>query len=162
NSFDCIDEQTVEVTVLGNTPTGFALQVVPSGSTVADLVVAGENLTWYADEELTTVLEDTTELVEGSTYYVISTEDECVSNALAITVAFEDENANACEVVVELYFEEYGDVTTWQVTDADGDVVASGGPYFDYDFTVTDNFMASTPPYSLEITIDDVEGEWCD
>lgn len=67
-------------------PEGEATQEFNSGATLADLEVTGEGLTWYADEELTTVLDETTVLVDGTTYYVTATNEYCESMALAITV----------------------------------------------------------------------------
>src|SRR5690606_38377634 len=46
----------------------------------------GENLTWYADQELTLEIGADTVAVDGTTYYVTQTIDECTSEALAITV----------------------------------------------------------------------------
>src|SRR5690606_20130140 len=68
------------------TPTGAATQTVLVGATIASLVVDGNNLVWYADEDLTTVLPETTLLVNGTTYYVVSETEDCQSDALAITV----------------------------------------------------------------------------
>jgi len=67
-------------------PQGDTQQTAEEGSTLADLTVIGENLTWYADEELTQELPDSTILIDGTTYYVTQTVGECISDALAITV----------------------------------------------------------------------------
>ena len=60
------------------------------GETLADLEddldFTGE-LTWYADEALTTELPDTTVIVDGTTYWVTQTIDGCESEALAVLVA---------------------------------------------------------------------------
>src|SRR5690606_33889834 len=61
---------------------------------LADLVVNGTNLVWYADADLTTILPNTTVAVDGTTYYVVSEADECQSEALAITVIVIDPCAN--------------------------------------------------------------------
>lgn len=66
-------------------PEGEAEQEFNSGETLADLEVSGEGLTWYADEALTEILEETTVLVDGTTYYVMATNEYCESVALAIT-----------------------------------------------------------------------------
>lgn len=68
------------------TPIGETTQTLLEGQTLADLIVEGDNLTWYADAELTTELPETTEVVDGTTYYVTQTIDGCESEALAITV----------------------------------------------------------------------------
>src|SRR5690606_15320244 len=67
-------------------PQGDALQTVEQGSVLADLVVEGENLVWYADEDLTEQLPETTELIDGITYYVVQAIDGCMSEVLVITV----------------------------------------------------------------------------
>lgn len=56
------------------------------GDTLADLIVCGENLTWYSDAAGTIVLPSFTELVDGTTYYVSQGEFGCESGLLAITV----------------------------------------------------------------------------
>src|SRR5690606_16637044 len=40
-------------------PTGDTAQTLNDGQTLADLIVEGENLQWYADEDLTQPLEET-------------------------------------------------------------------------------------------------------
>jgi hypothetical protein len=67
-------------------PEGEATQEFNSGETLADLEVMGEGLIWYADEELTEELDETTALVDGITYYVTASNEYCESTALAITV----------------------------------------------------------------------------
>src|SRR5690606_6436574 len=46
----------------------------------------GGNLVWYADEDLTEQLPETTELIDETTYYVIHTISGCMSEYLYITV----------------------------------------------------------------------------
>src|SRR5690606_27174557 len=72
------------------TPTGADAQTLLIGQTLANLIVSGDNLVWYADAALTTVLPDTTVAVDGTTYYVVSETDECQSAPLAITVTVID------------------------------------------------------------------------
>ncbi len=67
-------------------PTGEATQTLTEGQTLADLVVEGENLQWYADEDLTEELEDTHVAEDDTTYYVTQTIGLCTSEALAVTV----------------------------------------------------------------------------
>src|SRR5690554_4588520 len=71
------------------TPTGPDAQTLLIGQTLANLTVSGDNLVWYADAALTTVLPETTVAVNGTTYYVASVTDVCVSEPLAITVYIE-------------------------------------------------------------------------
>lgn len=68
-------------------PEGNAEQEYITGATLADIDVTGDNLTWYADAELTTELPDTTVLNHGTTYYVTANNGVCESAALAITVS---------------------------------------------------------------------------
>ena len=67
-------------------PAGNSAQDFEEGDTLADLDVTGEDLTWYADEDMQTVLPETTLLVDGSTYYVTQSTATCESAVLAITV----------------------------------------------------------------------------
>lgn len=84
------DREEAVATVIDNAvPTGDSNQEVASGSTLADLTVtAAGTLTWYADEDLTTVLADTEPITNGATYYVTQTTSTCESDALAITATF--------------------------------------------------------------------------
>src|SRR5690606_39469495 len=68
------------------TPTGEATQTVDEGTTLAQLIVEGENLQWYADADLTEALEDTHVAEDDTTYYVTQTIGVCTSEALAVTV----------------------------------------------------------------------------
>lgn len=68
-------------------PQAEAVQGFIDGDMLSDLTVTAEgSLTWYADEALTTILEDTTALVDQTTYYVTQTLNGCISEAIAITV----------------------------------------------------------------------------
>ena len=67
-------------------PTGDDLQYFEAGQTLADLDVTGDDLGWYADEDLTIVLDESTELVHNTTYYVVNIDGNCQSDALAVTV----------------------------------------------------------------------------
>ncbi len=69
------------------TPVGETNQTFTEGQTLASLDVTGVGLAWYADAELTEVVEATHELVHGTTYYVVTTNDDCQSEALAVTVS---------------------------------------------------------------------------
>tara|TARA_R110000850_G_scaffold277086_1_gene422438 strand:- start:184738 stop:186015 length:1278 start_codon:yes stop_codon:yes gene_type:complete len=84
---------TVNETAL---PDGEGTQGFDAGQTLADLVVTGENLTWYEDAGGMTEIPDTTPLVDGTTYYVSQTIDGCESGLLAIIV---QENLSTADVV---------------------------------------------------------------
>lgn len=76
------------------TPTGDALQSVTvplaPDATLANLVVSGTNVTWYATladaQAGTNALPLSTVLVSGNTYYAVSIVNGCRSAALAVTV----------------------------------------------------------------------------
>jgi hypothetical protein len=68
------------------TPTGLANQTFVTGQTIADIVVTGTGITWYADAALTTPLPTTTLLVDATTYYATQTSNGCTSTSLAVTV----------------------------------------------------------------------------
>src|SRR5690606_20822071 len=67
-------------------PIGYSTQTVASGMTLADLEVAGENLQWYADAELTEPLSENHIVENNTTYYVTQSVGACTSEALAIEV----------------------------------------------------------------------------
>src|SRR5690554_1690545 len=97
---ECVSDRIevlVTVSPLPTLPGGDSTQAVEEGSLISDLVVTGQNLTWYADADLTQEIPDTTELMNGATYYVTQTVGDCTSAVLAITVTFID----PCEDVTE-------------------------------------------------------------
>ncbi|WP_146185900.1 T9SS type A sorting domain-containing protein [Flavobacterium album] len=68
-------------------PEGDDTQDFEAGETLADLEVEGENIVWYADEALETILPDTTPLADETTYYAVATMGECRSgSSIAVTV----------------------------------------------------------------------------
>jgi hypothetical protein len=67
-------------------PTADTNQVFNSGETLADLIVTGTNLQWYANGHETNTIPSSTPLVSETTYYVSQTIDGCESNRLAISV----------------------------------------------------------------------------
>jgi hypothetical protein len=67
-------------------PTGEAFQTLSEGQTLADLVVEGENLIWYSDDNLEEQIPSTTVAEDNTTYFVTQTVGECTSEALAVTV----------------------------------------------------------------------------
>lgn len=74
-------------------------QYFEEGATLADLVVEGENLTWYDEEG--NVLPADTVLVAGTTYYVTQTIDGCESDATEVYVDIA--LGNGGEVLAGLY-----------------------------------------------------------
>src|SRR5690606_21767902 len=69
-------------------PVGNAAQEVPYGSSLADLVVSGDDLRWYTDDDLQHEVDVTAvfDAMGSFTRYVTQTIGECTSEALAITV----------------------------------------------------------------------------
>lgn len=73
-------------------PTGQALQTFNTvATTIADLVVTGSNITWYASASdantLSNPLASSTVLADGNKYYAVATENNCNSQALEVTVS---------------------------------------------------------------------------
>ncbi len=89
----CQSPDRLEVTVSLNlpaAPTGEMQQAFCGGDspTIADLVVEGENITWYAAITRGPALDPTTPLVDGTTYFATQTIDSCESeDQLAVTVS---------------------------------------------------------------------------
>ena len=64
-------------------------QVFCDAATVADLMATGDNLQWYADETGGTALAGDVALINGTTYYVSQTLNDCESltrTAVAVTI----------------------------------------------------------------------------
>ncbi len=79
-------QTTVTVNAATPAPAAATTQTVPSTSTLADLSVGGQNLTWYSSSAMTTVLPSNTVVSNGTTYYVTQTANGCQSTATAITI----------------------------------------------------------------------------
>ncbi|WP_333695726.1 GEVED domain-containing protein [Flavobacterium sp.] len=92
----CFKEQVVLVTVnTVDAPTGESNQAFQvddlADATIADLVVTGNDVEWYASEadalNGANALTVTTQLVNGQTYYAVQTSDQgCRSASFAVTV----------------------------------------------------------------------------
>ena len=71
-------------------PQGATSQSFIQGATVADLEATGTNIVWYATlqnaQNATNPLATTVELVNGQTYYAVSSSGNCRSEALEVTV----------------------------------------------------------------------------
>lgn len=90
---NCISSTRTPVSLTINpaplAPTGDAVQLICNDATViftlADLIVNGVNLQWYADQDATIPLATSTPIVNNTTYYVTQTVNGCESNsALAV------------------------------------------------------------------------------
>lgn len=81
------------------------------------------------------------------------------SEAEDYTIIVEESSGSTpanCDITINLTFPSYADVTTWELLDANGTAVLSGGPYSGPNPpAVTETYTAINPPYSLKITIDD-------
>lgn len=67
-------------------PTASQNQTVNQGSTLSNLIVNGSNLIWYSSNTSSTILQNNTLLVNGTTYYVSQTVNGCEGPRLAVTV----------------------------------------------------------------------------
>lgn len=100
SSSQCGTTQTMTVSVNSPAmPTGNSAQTFVQGQTLANLVVSGSNIVWYANAtdamNSSNPLPTNTVLVNGTTYYATQTINSCESDALAVTVSNLDfENAN--------------------------------------------------------------------
>ena len=80
-------------------PTGDAVQILPEGSTIADIDVVGTNINWYLDAALTQSLNTTTEVEDMTTYYATQTIDNCESDeALAVLIEVEPLSVNGFDI----------------------------------------------------------------
>lgn len=85
--YDFCASDRADITINANVtplPEGETVQGFDLGDTLADFDVTGENLTWYEDENGTIEIPDTTPIVEGVTYYVSQTIDDCESELLGV------------------------------------------------------------------------------
>ncbi|TXK73870.1 hypothetical protein, partial [Mesonia sp. HuA40] len=98
------------------------------GDTVEDLIICGQNLTWYSDAAGTTVIPTSTALVQGQTYYVSQTVLGCESDLLAITVTeqecaclensgFQDQGGNFNPAGFDFYSNSFGSISACQGMD---------------------------------------------
>src|SRR5690606_4068432 len=130
------------------TPTGATAQTLESGDTLADLDVTGDDLVWYADAALTTVLPNSTVAVDGTTYYVVSESGQCQSESLAITVTVAlPFPAPYCNVSFPSDVEPITLVQMGTINNSTGNVVG-GTPALE-DFTTISADVHQTEPYTI-------------
>lgn len=79
-------EVVVTVNPVPDIPIAEENQEFAEGQTLADLIVDGDNLNWYADENGENALTDDTTLEDDTTYYVSQTINGCEGPLFAITV----------------------------------------------------------------------------
>ena len=79
----------VESLVTVNTvaaPVASSPQTLPAGSTLSNVVITGQNISWFANAALTTPIPATTPVVNGTTYYATQTVNGCTSAATPVTI----------------------------------------------------------------------------
>lgn len=74
-------------------PGGNASQTLANGSTIASIVVTGSGIKWYNAATGGSLLNSSTELVDGTTYYGSQTINSCESARLAVTITLEGEGS---------------------------------------------------------------------
>lgn len=88
----CVSISRLPVLVTINTtnaPNGMASQAVCPGSTIADLVVTGNQIQWYTGPTGGAVIATSSAILSGLTYYASQTISGCESNSrLGVTVSF--------------------------------------------------------------------------
>ncbi|GAB3520879.1 hypothetical protein GCM10027442_44440 [Emticicia fontis] len=88
------DARMVSLVVTGTmmaAPAGNASQTLADGSTLADIVITGTGIKWYNAATDGTLLDNSTPLVDGTTYYSSQTINGCESARLAVTVTINGE-----------------------------------------------------------------------
>jgi len=87
-TMSCANPYSIDITVTAAPapPTGAATQTFNVGQTLADLVVNGDNLLWYSDSALIVNIPNTTQLVNGMTYYAIRQVGDCKSSVFGVMV----------------------------------------------------------------------------
>lgn len=88
------DARMVSLVVTGTmmaAPGGNANQTLANGSTIANIVVTGSGIKWYDAAIGGNLLNTSTALVNGSTYYASQTINSCESARLAVTITLEGE-----------------------------------------------------------------------
>lgn len=84
-------------------PVGAANQSFIEGATLASLQVAGENVVWYADEQLTQPLPADSLLADTVTYYAVAVNGSCMSEPLAVTVNLDLNAPGATQLKIEVF-----------------------------------------------------------
>ena len=89
----CTSTENVTITISDpnppSAPTGNQNQTFCAYDTpaVGDLVVTGNNITWYSDPAGTSIVQTTDALIDGNTYYATQNVDGCESATFAVTAA---------------------------------------------------------------------------
>ena len=110
-------------------PTANTNQIFISGDTLADLIVTGTNLKWYATLTSSNTIPSSTTIVNAETYYVSQTVNGCESNRLAITATI-DTTIPVITLVGDVSVDievgtTYTDAGATALDNYDGDITAS-------------------------------------
>ena len=141
------------------TPDADANQDFAAGDTLADLEVDAtetpSTFTWYSDAAGTTVIPDTTVLVDGTTYYVTQTFNGCESAPIAITVSEIDcssldivsttGDSATCKgsMILSATASGTGDDIYWYSSSTGGDILGTGSQFTTPELTTTTSYWAS-------------------
>jgi hypothetical protein len=136
-------------------PTANTNQFFISGATLADLIVSGTNLKWYATLTSFNTIPSTTKIVNGETYHVSQTVNDCESIRLAITPIIDTTIpviTLAGEVSVDIEVgTTYTDAGATALDNYDGDITASIVTVNNVDTDVVGQ-------YTLSYNVSDVSG----
>ncbi|MFY7743285.1 MAG: gliding motility-associated C-terminal domain-containing protein [Flavobacterium sp.] len=143
---NCISSTRTPVSLTINpaplAPTGDTVQLICNDATViftlADLIVNGVNLQWYADQATTIPLATSTPIVNNTTYYVTQTVNGCESNsALAVLALLNDQIVPEVTVVQPTCATPTGSI---EITNP----ISTGNVYADLVFSeITDESLGS-------------------
>ena len=78
---------TIVVNEIPDSPIADSPQTINAGQTLADIIVDGDDLTWYSDPMHATLVDESFEFTEGSyTFWVTQTVGDCTSEATEIEI----------------------------------------------------------------------------
>lgn len=86
NGVTCTKNITITVSPATPAPTGASTQIMSQGTTLANLVVTGQNIVWYSSPTGGTPLPANTPLVNGVTYYASQTINGCESQTRLLII----------------------------------------------------------------------------
>ena len=93
--------RSISFSLCSNIPSGEVYQTLVSGKTIADLVVTGTSVKWYATATGGSPLSSTATLTNGTTYYATQTINSCESTArLAVQVTINNPTLSATNTTI--------------------------------------------------------------
>ena len=159
---------TTTINTIPNAPTGNTNQSFCNSATIADITVLGNNIQWYSLPIGGVILNSTTPLVNGSTYYASQTINGCESsNLLAVTISINSSpnpptgNAiqNFCSSATILDLIAFGTNINWYLSPTSGTplplntLLVNGNTYY---ASQTVNNCESSSFFAVTITINNV------